>query len=54
MIKRITAKIKLLWNDASPTTRAFIIIIFMLTVGIVLRWRSVFSDISNGFSFFSK
>lgn len=47
-------KIKEWWKKQSTTTQAFIILIFFLTIGIIIRWDFIAESVSNSFNFFKK
>ncbi len=42
------------WDDLTPVTRGFILIILIVIIGIILRWRYIFNEAYNGFKYFSK
>lgn len=53
MFKRFFRKFVTKFEEQSPTTKGFIIMIVLLVIGILLRWDTVISEIKRGFSFFS-
>jgi hypothetical protein len=50
MIEKIVEKFKKL----TPNVQGFIILIFLLIIGIIIRWDYVIDNIIRGFKFFSK
>lgn len=48
------SKFKEKWENQSPVTKGFLLIILIVTIGIILRWDYIIKEISNGFKYFSK
>ncbi len=40
------------FKKLSYTTKGFIILIILVTIGIILRWPTIKEEIKRGFSFF--
>jgi hypothetical protein len=41
-------------SGLSETTKAFIVIIIILIIGVIFRWSYISEEILKGFEFFSK
>lgn len=41
------------FSQQSDTTKAFILIIIILIIGIIIRWDYVIDNITKGFEYFS-
>ena len=42
------------WNEFTPVTRGFIVILLIVIIGIIVRWRFIIDEVYNGFKYFSK
>ena len=42
------------FKDLPPQLKGYVIIIILLTIGIILRWNIIISNIIKGFNYFSK
>jgi len=42
------------FKELSPQLKGYVIIIILLTIGIILRWNVIISNIIKGFDYFSK
>ncbi len=49
-----TERIKRWYSGLTPVAKGFILIIFILLVGIIIRRREVLDGFIKGFQFFSK
>ena len=48
------SKLKERFINLSPTSKGFVIIIVLLIIGILIRWKEIISDVVRGFNYFSK
>jgi hypothetical protein len=42
------------WRESTPVTRGFVVIILIVIIGIIVRWRFIIDEACNGFKYFSK
>ena len=42
------------WDGLTPVTKGFVVIILIVIIGIIVRWRFIIDEAYNGFKYFSK
>lgn len=42
------------FKELSPQLKGYVLLIILLTIGIILRWNVIISNIIRGFDYFSK
>lgn len=52
MLKEKFNKIKAKFDELTPTAQGLIILGVVLTIGIILRWNYIITEIGRGFGFF--
>jgi len=53
-MQNIPDKIKGKWRNLPGNIKGLIILISILVLGIILRWKYIINSISEGFDFYSK
>ncbi len=53
MIKQKIVNLVEKFKEASPTVQGMIVLIIILVIGIIIRWRSIIEEMLRGFDFYS-
>jgi len=53
-MKNLLDKINGIWINLPGNIKGLIILISLLVLGIILRWKYIINSISDGFNFYSK